>query len=138
MELLINPQSSYLLQTDLASLHAESKAWLDEINFWQDELAFLYKLLHSKLSSDAYPSSEISGFDKQLVSINSECTDKLKVEVESHERDLAMVLQTTSMSKEDKYRMAHRDLRIKMEDTHYVVRGFKKEVYAFVRKYETK
>ena len=136
MELLINPQTSYLLQADLASLHAESKSWLEEIDFWQDESAFLFKLLHSKLASDAFPPAEISGFDKKLISINTDSAENLKAKVQDHERALAMALQSTSMSDEDSYRTTHRDLRVKMIEANMIIRNFKKEVYAFVRRYE--
>jgi hypothetical protein len=137
MDLLINPQTSYLLQADLASLHAESKSWLEEIEFWQDELAFFFKLLHSKLASDAFRSVDISGFDKQLISINSE-RGNLKEQVQRHERALETVLQSTSISDEDNYRIVHRNLHRKMVEMHAAVRNFKKEVYAFLQKYETK
>jgi hypothetical protein len=138
MELLINPQSSYLLQADLDSLQAESKSWLEEIEFWQDELAFFFKLLHSKLSSTSYPAPDIAEFDKLLVRINTDNVDNLKVQVLQHERDLATVLQATSMSEQEKYRTTHRELHGKMVETHAVIRKFKREVYMFVYKYENK
>jgi len=78
MDLLTNPQTSYLLQADLASLHKESHSWLSEIEFWEDELAFFYTLLHSKLLRQAYPTEEIASLDKRLVSINSDMLGAIK------------------------------------------------------------
>jgi hypothetical protein len=138
MDLLINPQTSYLLQADLASLHVESQSWLSEIEFWEDELAFFYTLLHSKLSRQAYPTEEIATLDKLLVSINSDKLTTIKDEALNHERSLALVMKSTSLSEEDTYRDMHRQLSIKMIDVHKAIKDFKKEVYASVRKYESK
>jgi hypothetical protein len=138
MDLLINPQTSYLLQADLASLHKESQSWLSEIEFWEDELAFFYILLHSKLSRKAYPTDEIATLDKQLASINSDKLSTIKDQALHHERFLMLVMQTTSMQEEDNYRDVHRQLRTKMIDVHEAIKNFKKEVYALVRKYESK
>jgi hypothetical protein len=138
MDLLINPQTSYLLQADLASLHVESQSWLSEIEFWEDELAFFYTLLHSKLSRQAYPTDEIANLDKLLVSINSDTLGTMKEQALNHERFLALVMQTTSMQEESNYRDVHQQLRVKMIDVHAAIKNFKKEVYASIRKYESK
>jgi phosphoribosyl-dephospho-CoA transferase len=138
MDLLINPQTSYLLQADLASLHVESQSWLSEIEFWEDELAFFYTLLHSKLSRQAYPTEEIASLDKRLVSINSDMLGTIKEQALNHERFLALVMQTTSMQEESNYRDVHQQLRVKMIDVHAAIKNFKKEVYASIRKYESK
>ena len=138
MDLLINPQTSYLLQADLASLHKESQSWLSEIEFWEDELAFFYTLLHSKLSRQAYPTEEIASLDKRLVSINSDMLGTIKEQALNHERFLALVMQTTSMQEESNYRDVHQQLRVKMIDVHAAIKNFKKEVYASIRKYESK
>lgn len=138
MELLTNPQTSYLLQADLAALHTESQSWLQEIEFWEDELAFFYKLLHSKFSSQAYPTEEIAALDKTLVGINSDKLTTVKELILNHERSLALALQRTSMQEEDSYRHAHRPLSNKMAEVYAVIKEFKQNVYAFVRKYEPK
>ena len=138
MDLLINPQTSYLLQADLASLHVESQSWLSEIEFWEDELAFFYILLHSKLSRQAYPLEEIATLDKLLVHINSDKLTTIKDQALNHERSLALIMKSTSLQEEENYRDIHRQLSIKMIDVHAAIKNFKKEVYAFVRKYESK
>lgn len=138
MDLLINPQIPYLLQADLASLHKESQSWLSEIEFWEDELAFFYTLLHSKLSRQAYPTEEIASLDKRLVSINSDMLGTIKEQALNHERFLALVMQTTSMQEESNYRDVHQELHVKMIDVHAAIKNFKKEVYASIRKYESK
>jgi hypothetical protein len=138
MDLLINPQTSYLLQADLASLHKESQSWLSEIEFWEDELAFFYTLLHGKVSRHAFPTEEIASLDKRLVSINSDMLGTIKEQALNHERFLALVMQTTSMQEESNYRDVHQQLRVKMIDVHAAIKNFKKEVYASIRKYESK
>lgn len=136
MDLLINPRTSYVIQTDLASLHQESQAWLSELAFWEDELSFLHKLLHSKLSRQAYPTDEIAELDKSLITINSDKIEAIKTRVLHHERSLPSILEITSMKEEDKYRKIHRELHHKMIELYSIVKEFKVAVYAFIIKYQ--
>ncbi|MBA3706528.1 MAG: hypothetical protein H0W84_11715 [Bacteroidetes bacterium] len=48
MELLANPKSKYLLDAGLEILHEQSIEWLNDIEFWHDEIAFFYSLVIKK------------------------------------------------------------------------------------------
>jgi hypothetical protein len=40
MELLTSQKMEYLLDASLQALHAESLEWIQEIDFWKDEMIF--------------------------------------------------------------------------------------------------
>jgi hypothetical protein len=48
MKLLSNPKTEYLLDASFEYLHNESLEWLNEMDFWRDEMAFFQKLLHKE------------------------------------------------------------------------------------------
>lgn len=137
MELLSNPKTKYLLDASLEFLHAESLEWLKEIDFWQDEIAFFYKLLHKKEPKNSFPREALASMEKKLVDINSDKLDKVRSEIQSHERSLAAVLKTTSLQEEENYREIHRKLLRVLYEINVLIRNFKKDVFSFVRKYES-
>ena len=136
MELLMNPKTDYLLEASLESLHVESMEWLKEIDFWSDEMAFFYRLLRSNQSNKAFPTAELAAVEMELVSLTSESVDKLKNDVQNHERSLATIIRNTSISEEERYRETHRKLLMDIHDTHKLIRAFKREVFSFVKRYE--
>src|SRR5688572_8049526 len=136
MELLSSPKMGYLLDASLESLHSESQEWLKEIGFWQDEMAFFYKLLHKKESKESFPSKELAAIEKKLVGITSDMLDKIMNAVQNHERSLALLIRTTSFQEEENYRQAHRRLLQDVYEVHVVIRNFKKDVFAFVQQYQ--
>lgn len=138
MEPLFNPQSSYVLRVDATALHQETKSWLQEIKFWEDELAFLYKLLHIKLSNNASPGEEYAGLDRDPMTLNSDILDAFKNKVQEHERFLISILQTTSGQDEKGYRMKHLNLREEMIAMYPVIRSIKQGVSALIKEREIK
>ncbi len=80
MELLSYSKTDYLLDATLESLHKESVAWVNELEFWADEMAFFYKLLHNHKLSSVFPSAEVGEIDKALVKLSGESLEKMKRE----------------------------------------------------------
>ncbi|MBL6448770.1 hypothetical protein JMN32_20830 [Fulvivirga sp. 29W222] len=133
MELLTNPKADYLLSASLESLHAESKTWLSEIDFWKDEMAFFYKLLTKKKLSVHFSSDKLAAIEKEIVRISNVELEKLKTEVREHEIMLAGLFKAKSL-KEEGYREAHSKFLKRMQETLQVIRELKKEIFAFVEK----
>jgi hypothetical protein len=136
MKLLSNPKTEYLLDASLEYLHNESLEWLNEMDFWRDEMAFFQKLLHKEGLKDAFPSERLAALDKQLIGIITNKLEKIMNEVRDHERSLAALIKTTSFQKEENYRHMHRQLLWDIWDIHTAIRNFKKDVFAFVRRYQ--
>lgn len=134
MELLSYPKNEYLLEASLESLHGEAMAWLNELAYWQDEMAFYYKLLRRKQKPTDFPTEDVADMEKELVRLTSAKLDRLRATVTEHERSLAVLTKVHSNSGEDAYRNAHRRLLGNMHDLHLDLRAFKKKVFSFVQK----
>jgi len=137
MELLTYPKSEYLLEASLESLHQESQEWLNEIEFWADEMAFFFTLLHKKEVRETFPSEELADLEKELIRIHGDRLDTIKSSVQRHERILAAVLKTTSLQEEESYRTTHRQLLMEIYALQLLVRNFKKTVFSFAKNYES-
>jgi hypothetical protein len=126
------PKTDYLLDATLETLHKESAAWLKELDFWADELSFFYKLLHSHRLSGAFPSAEMAGIDKALISLSAENIETLRIRLRGHERQLADLFKPASSEEEQSYRAAHRMLYADMYKLHSDIRTFKQKLFLFV------
>jgi hypothetical protein len=136
MELLTQPKMEYLLDASLQELHIEGVEWMNDVDFWKDEMTFFYKLLHKKTSNKAFPTKELAAMEKELIRISSDKLDKIRDAVQTHERSLAKVLRTTSLQDEAGYRETHRRLLKEIYEIHVLIRKFKNDVFSFFKRYE--
>lgn len=136
MELLSYPKTEYLLFASLESLHAESLEWRSEVQFWQEELAFLYKILRKQWSSSPFPSAEIAALEKRLIDITSNDLLKAKEEVESHEKFLSSLIKNNSMVNEDTYRKKHSEILTNMHSLKEIIKSYKRHLFEFIREHE--
>jgi hypothetical protein len=135
MELLTYPKAEYLLDASLESLHAESLEWLKEIDFWRDEMAFFYKILHRKETRNSFPTQEVAAIEKDLIGINGEKLDRIRHDVQHHEQSLSVLLKGNSIQDEEKYRRTHREILLDISSLNLIIRNFKRELFSFVQKY---
>lgn len=136
MELLTPQKTAYLLDASLQTLHTESLEWMQEIDFWKEEVIFFYKLIHKKESTKAFPTKELAAMEKEMIRINSDELDKIKDTVQQHERSLVAVLKMTSLRDEEGYRKEHRRLLKEIYAIQALIRAFKKDVFSAFKKYE--
>lgn len=133
MEMLGNPKTEYLLEASLEKLHAESREWVNEIAFWNEEMAFFYKLIHLREPHISFPTTGLADLEKKLIQITGEQLGNLKAEVEKHERSLGLLVRSNSFTEEHQYREAHRHLLGRMYEQLTVIRDFKKGVFGFIK-----
>ena len=134
MELLNYPKTDYLLDAALESLHAQSVEWLNELAFRSDEMTFFYHILRHKSLSTAFPASQVAEIEKELVRLNGDELDKLKMMVVSHERSLAAIFKTASLADEQVYRETHKKLLGDLLALHQDIRNFKKKLFSIIEK----
>src|ERR1035438_7363 len=79
MELLTKSKSDYLLNGSIEILHRQSMEWLNEIDFWKDEIAFFYALTVKK-TLNGFPDnlkSQENKIEKELIRISGGELDNL-------------------------------------------------------------
>jgi hypothetical protein len=137
MELLTSPKTEYLLQVSLESLHAESVEWLREIEFWQEEMSFIFRILRKKEVFKTLPPDQLEALDKEMINLMSYNIDKARAGVKQHERDLKEVLHAIVVGQEKRYRDSHRTLLIEVHRLYQLIRDFKKRTFDFIKKNES-
>ena len=132
MEMITNPNSEYLLHARLETLHAQSREWLNEIDFWIEEMAFFYNLIHMREPHIFFPTAGLADLERKLITLTSDHLSKLKIEIENHERVLARMVKNISLDEEHEYRERHRNLLTAITELEVGIREFKKTVFSFV------
>jgi hypothetical protein len=129
MNFLTQPTSTYLLGKSLGSLHEESRSWLDEIDFWQNEMVFLYKLLNKRLPTKNFPSEKLSLLEKKLIDIQTAKLDKIKSDLLKHQLSLSALLKNPPWSDEEDFREQHHKLLAELYAFQDLIKSFKREVF---------
>jgi hypothetical protein len=91
-------------------LHKESISWLEEIDFWKDELEFLYKVLSKRLATSSFPLERLAELQKDLINIQSSTISFLREKIKVHEQALFPLLQKIESSDEENSRTEHKNL----------------------------
>jgi FtsZ-binding cell division protein ZapB len=133
MELLTSARIEYLRYASPESLHAEATEWKSDVIFWQEEMSFLYKLLHEKFSQSAIPSIELAMLEKELIDISSVDLLNIKQEVEDHEAYLAQLMRDSMLQSQDSYREQHKEI---LERIHAVlgrIKDYKTKLFSIVK-----
>ncbi|MGK7388976.1 MAG: hypothetical protein ACNS60_01440 [Candidatus Cyclobacteriaceae bacterium M2_1C_046] len=132
MKLLPNPNTAYLLNVSLESLHTESLEWLNEIEFLKDELAFFYKLIYIKEFKHDLPVDAVTNIENQLVYINNDKLKKLKKDLLYHEKVLAQLYKLNPAPEEENYRTKHKHLWNEMHQLSGLVKKMKKDLFLLI------
>jgi hypothetical protein len=139
MEPVITLKSSYLLEAGIDVLHEESMEWLNEITFWAEECAFLFALfvknIHSQKEVPLSMKEDLLHIERELLRLRRSGgeLDRLKHDVEQHERFLALLLES-QMGAERNCRDDHKDLAVNFLLFEKKFKSFKKDIFAFVKK----
>jgi seryl-tRNA synthetase len=98
----------YWEYTPLEELHRRSRLWLSEIAFWQEELAFMQKLIknHFLYFTDEKRRGETNRLMQQMNSLTDDLK-AVKINVQEHESHLAAFMLAKSNQKEKTYRTEH-------------------------------
>lgn len=133
MELISIAKTDHLLNASLESLHTDSREWLSEIDFWNEEMSFFYKLMHRREPHISFPTANLASVEKEMIQITSEDLCRLKSEVESHERSLSALVKNNSFGEEQEYRDRHKNLLRDMYNIQVRIKKFKSSVFSFVK-----
>ena len=135
MKIITTPQKNHLLEQPLENLHRESLEWLDEIAFWKDEIAFLYKVIRQKTQKNPseMKSIKMKELEKQLLHISTEDLDDLKDSIELHERYLSRLMDNIHLD-ESNFRFKHRRLSLKTTKFRDNFKNLKRKIFALIVK----
>ena len=133
MELITKPTSDFLLNGSIEALHHESREWLNDIEFWKDELAFFYALTVKKTLKGVPDSlkSQAIEIEKELIKISGGELDRMHQQVFKHEQALGFLLES-KREDEQKYREQHKEIETTIERFENRFKTLKKEVFKMV------
>ena len=126
-------KKTYLLEAPLEILHEESLEWIEEIEFWKNEVAFFLKLLKqkSKQNPSDLKTPEAKGIEKHLIHVSVEKLEELKIEAQSHEQFLVKIMDNPKLD-EHIYRLRHKTLSEIFKNFETEFKEMKKEIFQLV------
>jgi|ERR1035437_3269635 hypothetical protein len=115
MQQIASAKSSFLLDEPLEVLHSESMEWLEELELLKDESVFLHALIIGKAKQNlsVFKAKESKDIEKHLIYVSAEKLDDLKIEVLTHERFLARLMDNMNLD-EQLYRRRHKAITEKI------------------------
>ena len=125
METLSAATSDFALDTSIMALHTENKSWLEEIDFYKDELIFFQHLINAKKLKH-HGTKRVQTLLTHLVSMNKFLVQDLDKEVTKHQKELNKLIDENK-SDDQRHRDRHRVIAEK-------VRNFTRDYFGLKRK----
>ena len=135
MELLSSPKTIYLLEADLEVLHEESREWLNEINYWRDEIAFFYTLMVKKADKNSFRENknELIHIQEELLKMSGKEFGDLEAVINQHENYLDLL--ATNFLKNDRvFRDKHKAISFQIREFDIRIRNLKNKIFSLVKK----
>lgn len=123
-------KKALMLAEALDALHQESREWLNNIAFWQDEAKFFTDLL----DKEQIKTSEYGQMLQYLDKIHETLFDYLAEDIVAHEKQLSRLVSGDKEVSDRDYREKHVDLKEQMELFTNDFREFKKMVFGYAKK----
>lgn len=135
MELLSSPKTTYLLEADLEVLHEESHEWLNEINYWRDEIAFFYTLMVKKAGKNfsLENKSELIYLQNEILHISRKEFSDLEATISQHENYLDFLLQNNSLGDERIFREKHKIISFQIRTFDTRIRKLKMGIFNLIK-----
>lgn len=127
-----NTKRTLLLEAPLEAIHAQSGEWIDELEFWKDECAFLYTLIRNSHNSPLLKTRPAKAIERQLIAISSQRIDDMIAEITAHENFLGAVVEGKSKD-EDMLRRRHRIISGSMNKLEQDFRKVKRQIFGLVK-----
>lgn len=135
MELLESPKSAYLLEASVTVLHQESLEWIEDIEFWEDEIIFFTALIvgNTKKIPSIIKTKDGKIIKNFLINQSIDALEDLKMEIRAHEHFLTKMLNSKKQD-EQEYRSKHKKLTKKIQDFENNFKQMKKSVFEVAKK----
>jgi hypothetical protein len=104
---------------------------INDLDFLQDEMVFIYGLLNEKKQTLRVPVEELAALE--MIQISGDLIEILKTEIRDQEQLLARAMQTKS-GDEQRYRNRHAKAADGINRVRVKTRAFKSKVFTFSRK----
>ncbi len=117
---------------NLESLHRESRSWISQLEFSQDEITFFIKLLNSYVFEPDTPElfEDLQEQQKNLGDAEKKCK-ALKKQVLEHENQLSGLLDLDNHTLDAAYQDKHKYLKEDMEQCTAEFLSLKKEMFRY-------
>lgn len=127
-----NVKQPLLLEAPLEALHAQSREWIEDLEFMKDECAFLYTLIRNAHNSPLLKTSQARTIERALLQISNQRIEELTGEINGHENFLAAVIEGKSRD-EVMLRRRHRIISNSTAKLEKDFRKLKRQIFGLVK-----
>lgn len=123
-------KTQYLLNAPVEVLHETSQEWLQEMEFYKDEVAFFYHLLRQKSKQDAkvLKTKEAHDIERHIIHVSVDTVNEMEKDIRLHEKFLTHILKNPETDQQF-YRDQHQELSNKINAFRKEFHQLKKEVF---------
>ena len=125
--------AKYLLEASLSDLHFQSKEWIEEIEFYSEELNFLNSLIVEKINTTTTIDLDHKEIYRNIDSLLFKLSENFLGTLHAHEKLLSKIIASNSPHDNKTYRMDHITLSKKMKTLKKGIKELKKALFTYLK-----
>lgn len=122
-----------LLEASQEELHHQTKEWIDDVEFYSEELNFLNGLIIKKIDTRTTIDLDHKEIYRNIDALLFKLSDDLLAKLYSHEKLLAKIILTESPQDNRTYRLDHIAFSKKMKTLALGIKEFKKALFTYLK-----
>lgn len=131
---MMDLKQKHMLKADIGTLHFETKEWISETYFYEEELHFLKQLIQNRIGVNTTEGRDHKEIYQHIETMLTQLSDEFHILLADHKK-----LLFTAMDKEDSKEKAyiiseHKDLTLKMTALKTGVVQLKKSIFGYIKK----
>ena len=130
---MMDLKQKHMLKADIGTLHFETKEWISETDFYEEELHFLKQLIQNKIGSNTTEGQDHKEIYQHIDTMLAQLSDEFQILLAEHEKQLFTALDKEN-SRDSAYIISeHKNLALKMTALKKGVIQLKKSIFGYVK-----
>lgn len=129
----MNLKQKYMLKADIGTLHFETKEWISETSFYEEELHFLKGLVQNRIGSNTTEGQEHKEIYQNIEAMLVQLSEQFQKLLADHEKKLFAILDRVDAEDRDSIISEHKVLTLKMASLKAGVVQLKKSIFGYIK-----
>ena len=129
----MDPKQKHMLKADIGTLHFETKEWVSETGFYEEELYFLKGLVQNRIGSNTIEGREHKEIYQHIEAMLAQLSGQFQILLADHEKKLFAILDKENAGDTSSIISEHKVLTLKMAAIRAGAVQLKKSIFRYIK-----
>lgn len=129
----MNINAQNLLKNNLKTMHSQTKQWIEEVEFYKEELEFFNSLISNRIDTVTKENLDHREIYRNIDVLLYKLSEHLIRQIKIHKKELSLLIDTGNISENHEESKDHLRLLEKMERIKSGIKKLKKALFRYLK-----